>query len=73
MSTLLTLGLVGVGGYLFVTKVWPMIEDMDFNFLGGLGGGGSGGYGPPPEYYRPNIPQRGIGPIIEDRFPRLRG
>ena len=65
MSTLLTLGLVGVGGYLFVTKVWPMIEDMDFNFLGGS----SGSYGSPPEYYRPNVPQRGIGPIIEDRFP----
>lgn len=67
-STLITLGLIGVGGYLFIKEVWPMLKDQleDFDF--GLGGS-SGEYGPPPEYYEPNIPKRGLQPIIEDRFP----
>ena len=71
MSSLITLGLVGVGGYLFIKEVWPMLkdqlEDLDFGFLGG--GGGTGRGGPPPNYYPESYPQRGLQPIIEDRFP----
>ena len=74
MSTLLTLGLVGVGGYLFIKEVWPMLKDSFEGFdLDGLLGGGSGGEprGPPPGYDDfADIPRRGsYQPIIEDRFP----
>ena len=63
MSTLLTLGLVGVGGYLFIKEVWPMLKDSFEDFDLGLGG-------PPTNYYEPpRLPERGFGPIIEDRFP----
>lgn len=65
-STLITLGLIGVGGYLFIKEVWPMLkdslEDLDLGFSG------RPPVDPPPSYFD-EIPVRGYQPIIEDRFP----
>jgi hypothetical protein len=62
-STILTLGIVGVGGYLAYTQLWPIIrrqlEDLD------LGGGGSRGYYDD----RPIIEDRYPDILYEDRFP----
>ena len=63
-STLITLGILGIGGYFFVKEIWPMLREQLGDFGLGLGSGG-----PPPMDYYPDYPQRGIGPIIEDRFP----
>ena len=65
-STLITLGILGIGGYFFVTKVWPMLEDQLADL--DLGGGGGGGGGRGRQSRDPEV-ERILQPIIEDRVP----
>lgn len=62
-ATILGIGVVGIGGYLFVTQIWPMMRDQ----LEGIGGGG--GYEEerriPPMIIEDRIPDY----VVEDRYP----